>query len=282
MTAFNDAKIVRLLSTKFVPVASHVRDTKRQDADGKFFRNVCKHIRYWQSGACVFTPDGRVLGQCSATSRREVLGLIKSALPKFRPPTKPYTIEPAGKVDEMNRYVISRPPGSVVVSTHMSHLSERGSGRTPWFDKLLPKTVAIDRLWIRRNEVQALVAGTFPKSLKKRIATWHLVDSITFDQNRRGTISKFDLELKEGRLTGSMKMATKNSHAMELEILGFIETADGKITRFDFVARGKRRAHKGTWYPIAFAFTLADPKHVAFNVPPYPVLGYSAKLYLRD
>ncbi len=281
MTAFNDAEIVNLLSTKVVPVATHVRDTKRQDVDGAFFRRICKHIRYWQSGACIFTPDGQVLGQCSATSRNEVLGLLKSALPKFQPPINPYVIEPPGRVDEKNQYVVEPPAGALVVSTMMTHLSERGSGRSPWFDKLLPNTVAIDRLWIRKDEVQALAKGTIPESLKARIAQWHLVDSITFDQNRRGTIKKFDLELNDGRLTGSMHMATEKSHSMQLEILGFIESSGGRITRFDLVARGTRRGHKSTAYPIVFAFTLADEKHVAFNVPPYPVLGYSASLYLR-
>ena len=77
-------------------------------------------------------------------------------------------------------------------------------------------------------------------------------------------------------------MTTEKSHSMQLNILGFIESKGGQITRFDLVARGTRWAHKGDPYPVAFAFSLADPKHVAFNVPPYPVLGYSANLYLRD
>ncbi len=164
----------------------------------------------------------------------------------------------------------------------MTHLSERGSGRAPWVDKLLPETVAVDRLWILKDEVRALTKGTFPDSLKSRIAQWHLVDSITFDQNGAGTIRKFDLKLKDGQLTGSMHMATEKSHSMKLNILGFVESTDGKITRFDFVARGTRRAQKGNPYPVAFAFSLADEKHVAFKVPPYPVFGYSRKVYLRN
>ena len=134
MTVFNDAEIVDVLSTQVVPVATHVRDTKRKDVDGEFFRNICKHIRYWQSGACLFTPNGQVLGQCSATSRKEVLDLLNSALPKYQPPSEPYVIEPPGKVDEENRYFVEAPEGTVVVATMMSHLSERGSGRVPWFD----------------------------------------------------------------------------------------------------------------------------------------------------
>ena len=281
MTAFNDAEIVSLLREKTVPVATHVRDARRQDTDGEFFRKVIKPIPYRQSGACVFTPDGQVLGQCSATSRKEVLHLLTTALPKFQPATKPYLIESPGEVDEKNRYVVESPEGTLVVSTMMSHLSERGRGTHPWFDKLLPGTVAVDRLWILKDEQHALAAGTFPDSLKKRIARWHFVDSITFDQNRAGTVKHFEVALNKGRITGSMHLDGK-TQKMKLDLLGFVESKDGAITRFDLVARGSREAKDGTKYPVAYAFGIADKTHVAYDVPPYPVLGYSPSVYLRN
>lgn len=281
MTAFNDAEIVSMLTEKTVPVATHVRDVKRQDADGEFFRKVTKPISYWQSGASVFTPDGRVLGTCSATSRKEVLDLLKAALPKYERPAKSFQIEPLGEVDEENLYAVEPPEGSLVVSTMMSHLSEHGRGTHPWFDKMLPNTVAVDRLWILKEELDSLAAGTFPDSLKKRIAVWHLVDSITFDQNRRGTVKRFDIELKDGRLTGSMDLDT-GRHSMKLDLLGFIKSNGEKITRFDIVARGTRRTTKSeSDYPVAYAFSIADKNHVAYDVPPYPVLGYSTNVYFR-
>jgi len=281
VTAFNDAEIVSFLREKTVPVATHVRDAKRQDADGEFFRKVTKSIPYWQSGACVFTPDGQVLGQCSATSRKEVLHLLTTALPKFQPPGKPYEIEPPGKVYETNRYVVKPPEGSLVVSTMMSHLSERGRGTHLWFDKLLPDTVAVDRLWILKDEQQALAQGTFPDSLKKRIARWHFVDNITFDQNRAGTVKSFEVVLDNGRITGSMHLDGK-TQKMKLNLLGFVESQDGAITRFELVARGMREAKDGTKYPVAYAFGIADKNHVAYEVPPYPVLGYSTSVYFRN
>lgn len=281
MTAFNDAEVIRLLKTECIPVANHVRDVKRQDTDGAFFRNICKHIRYWQSGACVFTADGKVLGQCSATSRKEVLGLLKSALPKYKPPEKAVVIEPLENVDKKHRYEVKPLPGTVVVRTMMSHLSERGSAQ-PWFNKLLPHTVAVDRLWIRKDEASSLLQGVFPKSLKHRIATWHLVNSITFDQNRSGTVKQFDLGLSKGRITGRFRIGGQ-SHSMELELLGIVEGTGGKLTRFDLVGRGTRKregAKEG--FPVAYGFTIEDGSHVASRIPPYPVLGYSAKLYLKD
>ncbi len=281
MTAFNDAEIVRLLSENTVPVATHVRDVKRQDADGEFFRKVTKPIGYWQSGACVFTPDGQVLGQCSATSRKEVLDLLNDALPKFQPPDEPCQIEPLGEVDEENHFVVEPPDGTLVVNTMMTHLSEQGRGTNPWFDKLLPDTVAVDRLWLLKDEQEALAAGTFPDSLKKRLARWHFVDSITFDQNRAGVVKSFDVTLDDGRITGSLHLDGE-TQKMKLDLLGFAETKDGAITRFDIVARGLRVAKDGSEYPVVYAFAIADKTHVAYEVPPYPVLGYSTTVYFSN
>src|SRR5262245_56267245 len=66
------------------------------------------------------------------------------------------------------------------------------------------------------------------------------------------------------------------------QALGFIESKDGKITRFDLVGKGSRVAGNSLRpYPVAFAFALADENHVAFRIPPYPVLAHSEAIYLR-
>ena len=214
-------------------------------------------------------------------SRKEVYDLLKSALPKFQPPAEPPKIEPLGKLDDKNRYVVEPPEGSLVVNTMMTHLSGHGRGTHPWFDKLLPETVAVDRLWIRKEEQQALAAGTFPESLTKRLARWHFVDSITFDQNRAGTVKSFEVELDNGRITGSMHL-DGSTQKMKLNLLGFVESQNGTVKRFDIVARGMRVGKDGTKYPVAYAFGIADKDHVAFHVPPYPVLGYSTSVYFNN
>lgn len=279
MTAFDDDEIVRLLKTNFVPVATYTRDLKRQDADGEFFRKVCKPVPYWQSGASVFTADGKILGTCSATSRVEVFRLIESALPKFQPPEKPYVIEPAGKLDE-NRYVVETPEGVVVVNSMMTHLSQRGRGRSEHFDKLRANSIGVDRLWIRHDEVEALASKKFPETLKRRLTRWHLIDNITFEQNRDEWVKKFDIKFVGDQLVGSVAIDS-GKHSLTIDLLGFIESKNGKITRFDIVARGTRTSGKSS-YPVGYAFALADESHVAFHVPPYPVLGYSKQVYFRD
>src|SRR5262249_16096205 len=161
VTVFNDPEIVRLLSTKCVPVATTVRDAKRQDADGEFFRKVTKPIPYWQSGACLFTPDGQMLGAGGAVDKEGVLPLIQQALKKFNPTDKPYVLEPPGKVDQKNYKEIKPPEGALVVNCIMTYLAEPKESVHPRLVKLIPQTVAVDRLWILPDEARALVEGKF-------------------------------------------------------------------------------------------------------------------------
>lgn len=212
MTAFNDPEVVRLLTQRFVPVATDYRDNKRKDADGAFFRKVTGPIPYRQSGACVFTADGQVLGAASATSKAEVVQLVRSALKKFRPPDRPYVIEPAGAVDDKNHRVPGPPEGGLVVSCIMTHLDDKGVGYYPGeFQKLLSQVAGVDRLWIRKDEAEALAGGRFPQTLKHRIARWHLIDNNFFGQNSAASVKQFDIDLRGGRLTGSVRIESGSS-----------------------------------------------------------------------
>jgi hypothetical protein len=289
VTVFNDPEIVRLLSTRCVPVATTVRDAKRQDADGAFFRKVTRPIPYSQSGACLFTPDGQMLGAGGAVDREGVLPLIQQALKKFKPPSKPYVVEPLGEVDQKNHKVVHPPEGALVVNCIMTYLAEPKESVHPRLVKLIPQTVGVDGLWILPDEARALAEGRFPTSLKRRMARWHLIDNRNFHRNADECVKQFDLELSRGQFSGSFRTQFDSESPegkkvlMELELFGFIESRNGKVTRFDLVARGSRVAGNSLKpYPVAFAFTLADERHVAFRIPPYPVLAHSEKIYFRD
>jgi hypothetical protein len=141
----------------------------------------------------------------------------------------------------------------------------------------------------RKDEVQALIHGALPESLKKRIVRYHLVD------NTRGTptgwteneIKKLDMNLKEGRLTGIVHLETKDgSRGYQADMLGFVQANDGKVTRFDIVASGQFGGHgpytpgapKGR-FPLAISFTLDDANDPLYNLIPDAVRCYAD--YLR-
>src|SRR4029450_7956680 len=133
-----------------------------------------------------------------------------------------------------------------------------------------------EHLWIRKDEVQALVKGELPESLTKRIVRYHLVD------NTRGTptgwtepeIQKLEMKLSEGRLTGRVHLETKDGkRGYQADLLGFVQAKDGKVTRFDVVASGEfwgqgtytPGAPKGR-FPLAISFTLGDPSDPLYQL----------------
>ncbi len=113
----------------------------------------------------------------------------------------------------------------------------------------------------------------------------------TFHPVFRG-LKRVDLKLREGRLTGTLRTGSKSDdQGYDAEVLGFVEANGGKVTRFDAVARGLWWADgeqgdgtsagltglpKGKKYPVAVAFTLADPSDGVARVVPYAALGVSS------
>src|SRR5207248_4622584 len=83
-----------------------------------------------------------------------------------------------------------------------------------------------EHLWVRKDEVQALLKGELSASLQKRIVRYHLVD------NTRGTptgwtesdIKKGELTLKGGCLKGQVHLETKDGkRGYQANLLGFLE-----------------------------------------------------------
>jgi hypothetical protein len=105
---------------------------------------------------------------------------------------------------------------------------------------------------------------------------------------RPDEIKELQLTLTDGRLAGSVHLETKTSErGYRAKVLGAVESKDGKVTRFDAVARGlfwgegsfSRGAPKGT-FPFAVAFTLAGAKGEILEVPPGGARG-NLKGYLN-
>src|SRR5262249_41913335 len=154
-------------------------------ADGEFFRKVTKSIPYRQSGVSIFTVDGTVLEYSWDGTAAGTVRLMESALRKFQPPDRPYVLEPQDKVDENNHQAMKPPEGGLVANCIMTFLNERGVGYYHGHvsAKLLAETASMDRVWVGKEEAQALAKGQFPDSLKRRIARWHLIDNTLFGRN---------------------------------------------------------------------------------------------------
>jgi hypothetical protein len=279
---------LKLLSTRFVPVAvdQHVHRV-RKDAEGELFAKVLKQagrgLDGYSQGVYLFTPEGKLLAFSNTADAGQVKRLMATALKKWDPDV------PAPKFEEAKTQVFPpAPTGGLILDVTAKVLG----GYDP-ADKQAQRnlnSLGRDHLWLREDEVQALVKGMLPDSVKRRLVRYHLIDNTRGEPPmwRDDEVKKVELTLKDGRLTGSVHLETKNgTRGYQADLVGVVETKDGKVTRFDLLVHGQfwgegtftRGAPKGR-FPVAIAFALADPERGTSKVPPQAARG-NVKAYLR-
>jgi hypothetical protein len=287
-TAFNDAKVVDLLKSRFVCVGiAHNGAGRRKDAEGDFARKLIGKGGTLQ-GLHVINTAGDLVGYVYDFRPQSVVAMLEKSLKKFKP-----VDAPAIDFKEKDKR-FTMPEGGLVVFTIAKVLAghdpvkARGTIQhdmeTAWKNSL-----GREHLWIRKDEVQALVKGELPASLQKRIVRYHLVD------NTRGTptgwteneIRNVEMKLVNGTLKGRVHLETKDGkRGYQADLLGFVGARDGKLSRFDIVANGQFWGH-GTYtpgapkgrFPLAISFTLGDVNDPLHNLVPDAVRCYAD--YLR-
>lgn len=186
------------------------------------------------------------------------------------------------------RFVYEAPAGGAVIEVTAKVLGgyDPAKGTTAIYQNALGN----DHLWLRKDEAEALVRGELPQSVKLRLVRFHLIDNTRGEPPfwREDEIKRLDMALKDGRLSGTVHLETKKGdRGYDAALLGSVETKDGKLTRFDAVARGQfwgegtysRNAPNGK-FPFAVAFRLAEPTETVRKVPPGGARGNLAA-YLR-
>jgi hypothetical protein len=286
-STFADPEIVKLLQTRFVPVAiDQFYQRQQKDAEGDFYRKLVaqgpwKDVAGTTQGLYIATAEGKLLGFNNNRGPERIRGLLKQSLLDYQP-GEPTPIE-RGPVDP--RFDRTLPRGGLVVRVNAKVLGGYEPTDDPW-RRIFQSALSRDNLWIRKDEHEALVRGELLESLKRRIARFHLID------NTRGEppnwevsdIRKLDLRLVDGKLTGSVELATQaGDRGYVADLLGFVETRDGRVVRLDMVAKGwywgegpfTAGAPKGR-FPLAVAFSLASGEEEADRVPPQGSKGWLA------
>lgn len=269
MSVFSDPEVVELLRTRFVPVAvdnHHIE--KQKDAEGDFYRKIAR-----RQGEYICTPEGRLLGSTNTHSAEHLKGLLRKALKDFQPGES--TPPAAGPADP--RFHRTVPEGGAVVKVTTRVLG----GYPPGEDrkiKIYQESLGRDSLWLEKEEVAGLAAGRVSDRLRARIASYHLVDNTRGEPPwwRGSETKKFELSAADGALQGAVHLETASGdRGFVADLRGVVESKDGRLTRFDLVARGEAWG-AGPWnggqppgrYPLAIAFTLLDPAREADRVLP--------------
>lgn len=290
-STFADPEIVQLLQNRFIPVAiDQAYQRRQQDDEGEFYRKIAgqgprNDFQGTTQGFYLATAAGELLAFNNNRGPERIRRIMKRALSAFRPPKA--TVIEAAKKDP--RYNPEPPEGGLVVRVRAKVLE----GYEPTTDRwrhIFQTAVSRDNLWISQREHQALAAGEVPESLQRRIARFHLVDNTRGEPPmwRESEIRELRMELRDGRLNGSVKLKTDDGdRGYTAQLLGHVDVEDGQVVRCDIVALGDfwgegrytRRAPRGK-FPLAVAFTLADGSDTADGVPPQASRGW-LQGYLR-
>jgi len=278
VSILSEPEIVNLLKTKFVPVAVDQHDhRRRQDAEGEFFAKILSQAKRTTDGQAqgfyLFTPQGKLLEFENTLSAERMKRMLAAALKKFDPSAEAPKIED-GEKD--TRFTYELPEGGLVIYVTAKVLS--GYESLEGLAAIRQKALGRDHLWLRKDETQALAKGELAESVQRRLARYHLIDNTRGETPmwRADEVKHLQLTLQKGRVAGSVHLETRaGDRGYQAQFLGAVEAPEGKVRRFDAVARGlfwgqgpfNSGAPKGK-FPFAVAFTLAGGKGDVMEVPP--------------
>ena len=291
-STFKDPEIVRLLKSRFIPVAIDQAYQRRQkDTEGDFYRKIAgqgprNNFQGTTQGLYLATASGKLLGFNNNRGGDRIRRMMKKALDGFEAPAA--AVIERSKVDA--RYNPKPPGGGLVVRVQTKVLGGYEKTEDRW-KKIFQNALSRDNLWMTKEEHEALAAGKVPSALQKRIARYHLVDNTRGEPPmwKADEVRSIEFSLEDGRLSGSVHLETASGkRGYKVSLLGRVEKKDGRITRFDLVARGEfwgegtytRGAPSGR-FPLAASFTLADGSDIADGVPPQGSRGW-VRGYLRQ
>jgi hypothetical protein len=267
----NDPELVKVICTRFIPVAVDHEIERRKDAEGELYRKVAGNAV--SNSVFAFDPSGKVLFKRLGDGiYQKYVPALEEAIKDYQPAKATAKEVPAGADRDEHYYPVPADAVVVHVTSRMVKAGKDWPGPERW---------GRDNMWIRADEVAALAKGELPESLKKRLPRCHLINT-TGGHLTSGAmwkpehVKRLDMRLADGRLTGEVdlegwvKGPVRNDHSRySVRLLGFVEAKNGKLTRFDVVALGPARRVAGSGpgiethgevgvpYPLAIGFRLS-------------------------
>jgi hypothetical protein len=268
---------VQLLSRRFIAIAvDNVDNLNMTAAEKEFLQD--RGLKFSTQGMSVFTAGGQILGMGGGFEPGDVKQMLQKALEKYRPEDPPPDVPPR---DEKDLGLIKPPAGAKVLYVTWKVVGDYDRSRSPLqtkvekYDRHIQDSLGVDRLWVRKDEAEALAQGTLPESLRRRIRP-HL--AYVLAGGKEANVKSFDLTVRDGRLTGTFRTTAGERNSL----LGFVEAKGGEVTRFDLLARGRgswvedcgfsaglRMVPKDERVAVALLFRLADPQDELARVPPH-------------
>lgn len=269
-----------MASDDFVPVAcDDWYQRRRQDAEGKFFRDVSDQgprgkQNATRQGIYMFTAGGKLLAYKNAGQNADVMRqVLRDALAKWAKLPEGERKPGAVKVPEAGTldggYTRKPPAGGLIVNVHARALEKKAGATGGLADAVCEvgdgDEASRDHLWITENEWRAMVpkdakAGdrvALPENVVRRIVRFHLIDNTRGEppmwENRDvkeavlgATVEKADAGQVLLKLEGKALLAAGGDvgsakRGFDAALLGYVRYDRGKDTvdRFDLVALGE-------------------------------------------
>src|SRR5262245_50110316 len=220
----------------------------------------------------VFTAGGKLLARGGGFDPEPNRRMLEQALARFRPDEEPAEVEPLNAKD---RDAVPEPPrGGLVLYVSWKVLGGFGAPAKPGTEGQADQNgLGVGRLWVRKDEAEALARGRFPDSLRGRMLRYHVAP--VFGKE----VKHLDLALRDGHVTGSFRAAGAGEGGA---LRGVVEARGGKVTRLDLLLRGPggrvknfgfmaglEAVPEGKTVPVALFFSLADPGDNLSRLPPH-------------
>ena len=177
-STFANPAIVKLLQTRFIPVAIDQAYQRRQkDNEGKFYQKIAnqgprKVGRGTTQGLYTADASGKLLAFTNNRGSERVQRMIQTALAKHQP----VKVAPITKGTPDARFNPEPSKGGLVVRVTSKVLGGYEEPENE-FRRIFQQSLGRDNLWISANEHAALAKSQLPQNVLKRIARFHLVDN---------------------------------------------------------------------------------------------------------
>jgi hypothetical protein len=201
---------------------------------------------------------------------------VKEILRKGLAAFKPADVETIRNAAPDKNFSYVPPAGGLVITVTAKVLEGHALSPDPMI-RMFQESTGRDMLWLRKDEHEALARGEFPAGAKARLARFTLMDFTRGEPAfwEPKDVRSFDLTLKEGVITGTAHVENA-SCGFKADLRGAVEAKDGKVVRFDLVAKGTAWGHSGTTavgappgkFTLAIAYRLAPGNDEADKVTP--------------
>ena len=277
MSVFGDDEFVEKLKRDFVCVAVNQHHHRRRkdleyDLFAKLVEQTGEKVNGYNQGLYFFTPSAELLSFSNTVSGEQAWKLLKRAEETFEPPSRLPAVL-AGHEDAGPLWTLPDASQLVLIQSKVLGGYEKAESSRR---RIHQESLGREHLYLSRTEIAALADDDLPESLKKRLPAV-LTDNTRGEPPRWRTsqIKRFDLALRDGRLTGRLHFETEDGErGYEANVLGFVKAEGERLTRFDVVVLGDywgegrfARDAPESKFPFAVAFRLSDGTE-PYDTPP--------------